>query len=469
MWIKLISPMTTARPMDSVWKTRMAPPLGLLVLGSLTPAMHEVTLEDENIGKIRLNDKPDLVGISVKVDTAFRAFEIADGYRARGIRVVMGGIHATACPDDCLKHSDSVVIGDAENTWPLLLADVEKGYLQCVYRNSGSVAAETIPVPRWNLLNHSKYLFTNTLTIGRGCPWRCDFCYNSSSNIDPSYRNKSVRQILNEIASLGIDHVMFIDDNFIGNPDFVRRLLPELKRLGITWHTAVSTNIGLYDDILDMMADSGCKSLFIGFESVNQKNMLNCHKAQNKIEKYDETIGKIHGRGMMVNASLVFGFDGDDASVFPATLEWLVRNRVSSMTAHILTPYPGTVLHGKLEAEGRIFDRDLRNYNTAHAVFSPAKMSREELESGYIKIYSDFYSWTNILRRLPVADGQLSAYLQFNLLYRKFGKQTSVLGRIFGMRRFADFARRISYPKWNSMRDSGKNILLNGNNLLEQN
>jgi len=465
VWIKLISPMTTARPMDSIWKTRMAPPLALLVLGSLTPDRHKVTLEDENIEKIRLDDRPDLVGITVKVDTAVRAFEIADRYRANGVRVVMGGIHATACPDDCVKHADSVVIGDAEEIWPILVEDAEQHSLKKIYRNSGTVDASRIPVPKWDMLNHGRYLFTNTLTIGRGCPWRCDFCYNSSPNIDSSYRTKSISQILDEISSLGTDHVMFIDDNFIGSPDFVRKLLPEFKRLGITWQTAVSTNIGLYDDILDMMADSGCKSLFIGFESVNQKNLLNCHKAQNKIEGYDATIEKIHKRGMLVNASLVFGFDGDDASVFPATLEWLVKNRVSTMTAHILTPYPGTVLFRKLEVEGRIIDRNLKHYNTAHAVFMPAKMSPRELESGYLKMYADFYSWINILRRLPISDSQIMAYLQFNLLYRKFGKQTSMLGSIFGMRRLAEFARRTSYPKWRK-RDADEIVLLNGRTAL---
>jgi radical SAM superfamily enzyme YgiQ (UPF0313 family) len=344
------------------------------------------------------------------------------------------------------------VIGDAEELWPALLTDVEQMRLKPIYKNDRRVEAAKIPIPRWELLKHDKYLFTNTLTIGRGCPWKCDFCYNSAENIDSGYRVKSIGQILAEIKSLRSDHVMFIDDNFIGDPAFVRRLLPEFKKLGITWHTAVSANIGLYDDILDMMAESGCKSLFIGFESVNQKSLLNCHKAQNKIESYDATIEKIQKKGILVNASLVFGFDQDDPSVFPATLEWLVKNRVSTMTAHILTPYPGTVLYKKLEREGRITDRNLQHYNTAHVVFNPAKISADELKKGYLKIYSDFYSWMNIVRRLPPAKSQMAAYLQFNLLYRKFGKQTSQLGKIFGMRRLANFARHLSYPSGNKVR-----------------
>ena len=460
MWIKLISPLTTARPMDSIWKTRMAPPLALLILGALTPKRHRVTVEDENVQKINLGDNPDIVGITVKVDTAPRAFEIADSYRAKGIPVAMGGIHATACPEDCITHCNSLVIGDAEEIWPQLVADAESGTLKNIYRNISRIDSSRIPIPRWELLNHGRYLFTNTLTIGKGCPWRCDFCYNSSENIDSGYRTKSISQILAEIESRKTDHVMFIDDNFIGDPNFVRRLLPEFKKLGITWHTAVSANIGLYDDILDMMAESGCKSLFIGFESVNQKNLLHCHKTQNKIERYDETIEKIHKRGMLVNASLVFGFDGDDSSVFSSTLEWLVKNRGSTMTSHILTPYPGTELYRRLESEHRIIDRNLRHYNTAHAVFTPMNISPADLESGYVKIYSDFYSWANILRRMPLADSQIMAYLQFNLLYGKFGRQTSMLGRIFGMRRLAEFARLVSYPRWKMFKGHGKCCLM---------
>lgn len=422
MWIKLISPRSTARPMDSEWKTRMAPPLSLLILGALTPKKHKVSIEDENVEKLCLNDKPDIVGITVKVDTVSRAFEISKGYRAKGIPVVMGGIHVTACPEDCLRHADAVVIGDAEEIWPQILLDAEAGGIKQIYRNAQTVDTGKIPIPRWELLRREKYLFTNTLTIGRGCPWRCDFCYNSADNVDAAYRTKTICQIIKEIESLNSDHVMFIDDNFIGNPGFTRKLLPELGKMNLTWHTAVSTNIGLYDDILDMMAESGCKSLFIGFESVNQKNLLNCHKTQNRIEKYSETVEKIHRRGMLVNASLVFGFDDDDSSVFQTTLEWLIKNRVSTMTAHILTPYPGTRLYKKLEEEKRIVDRDLRHYNTAHAVFSPKMLTCEELEAGYLQMYKDFYSWKNILRRLPLSDSQLLAYLEFNLLYRKYGK-----------------------------------------------
>jgi len=446
MKIKLISPKSSVRPMDSAWKTQMSPPLPLLVLGALTPPGHEVSLADENVERLRLDDHPDLVGLTVKVDTLYRAADIARKYRRRGIPVVMGGIHATARPSDCLPIADSVVIGEAESIWPRLLEDAARGRLRRVYRNRGPVDIATVPVPQWRLLHDQRYLFTNTIRIGRGCPWRCDFCYNSASNVDARYRMKPIRNILTEIESLGVRHVMFIDDNFIGNPTRSRTLLNELRKMDLVWHTAVSADIGHHDDLLDLMADSGCKSLFVGFESVNQANLRQCRKAQNRCEEYEQTIARIHARGMMVNASLVFGFDEDESDVFANTVHWLVRNHVATMTAHILTTYPGTRLYRNLLTEGRIIDHDLRHYNTAHCVFRPKKMTPDELEAGHRRAYKEFYSWPNILRRRPLAPGQMKAYLEFNLVYRKYGKLTCWIGKAVGMRMLARLARMIAYP-----------------------
>ena len=225
LWIKLISPRMSKRPMDSEWKIRMSPPLALLTLAALPPAPHRVTLEDENIEPARPDERPDLVGLTVKADTFHRAATISAGYRARGIPVVFGGIHPTACPGDCAPHADAVVIGEAEPLWAHILRDVQAGTLQPRYQTPGSVDPAVVPVPDWRLLRGKEYLFTNTIYAGRGCPWRCDFCYNSSANLDARHRAKPVPHILCEIESLGTDHVMFIDDNFIGSPSHARELL----------------------------------------------------------------------------------------------------------------------------------------------------------------------------------------------------------------------------------------------------
>jgi radical SAM superfamily enzyme YgiQ (UPF0313 family) len=239
---------------------------------------------------------------------------------------------------------------------------------------------------------------------------------------------------------------MFIDDNFIGDPDRARNFLRYHMPAGLTWHTSVSADIGKHEDILDLMAGTGCKSLFIGFETLNEKNLKGCGKRQNRISEYESTIGKIHDRGMMVNASLIFGFDHDGPEIFPATLDWLVQNKVETMTGHILTPYPGTKFHGKLLEAGRIFDFDLLHYNTSHVVFHPAGMSAEELNRGYFWIYREFYSWKRILERLPESRSQWTAYLLFNLLYRKYGKVISLAGKLGLMRSIAKLAKGVSYP-----------------------
>ncbi len=446
MRIKLISPRMSKRPMDSSLKTQMAPSLALLVLGALTPERHSVTLEDENVERLNLRDSPDLVGITVKADTAGRADFISGTYRRRGVPVVYGGIHPTACPDENLAHADAIVIGEAERVWPEILSDVEAGRLKRVYRQAGPTDPSEVPVPRWDLIRGKNYLFVNTLVAGRGCPWPCDFCYNSSPNIIRSHRMKPVAGILREIESLGVRHVFFIDDNFIGSPDRARELIRAMAPLGLTWHTAVSADIGRHEDILDLMAESGCKSLFIGFESINEKNLRACKKRQNSVEEYAATIRKIHDREIMVNASLVFGFDSDGPGVFRETLEWLVSQKAETMTSHILTPYPGTRLYKRLLEENRIIDFDLSHYNTSRAVFQPAGMSAEELEAGYAWIYREFYSLRRIVQRLPEAGSQMAAFLMFNFFYRKFGRAVSLVGRLGMMGPMARLAKIIAYP-----------------------
>jgi len=446
MEIKLISPGMTKRPMDTAFKTQMAPSLALLVLSALTPSGHRVYMEDENVERLHLKDSPDLVGITVKADTAKRSFEIAKKYRRRNIPVIFGGIHPTACPEENMAHADSIVVGEAEELWPQILADAEKGELRRIYQQGHPSDLSKSPVPDWSLVRGKNFLFTNTIVAGRGCPWQCDFCYSSSPNLFRGHRMKPVKNILAEIASLAVDHIFFIDDNFIGNLSRCRELLRAMVGLGLTWHTAVSADIGSHDDILDLMAESGCRSLFIGFETVNQQNLGACSKKQNKVEQYNRTIRKIHERGIMVNAGMVFGFDWDGPGVFAPTLNWLVSQKIETMTCHILTPYPGTKFHQRLLCENRIIDFDLTHYNTSRAVFRPLRMSKEELEQGYLRMYQEFYSLPNIWARLPDASSQWTAFLLFNLFYRKFGPAVSLLGKMGLMGVLGKLGKILAYP-----------------------
>lgn len=447
MKIKLIQPKMSLRPMDSEFKRRLAPSLALLTIAALTPAEHEVYIEDENIEKINFDDKPDLVGITINIDTSKRAYEIASIYKNKKIKLVAGGIHASANPDEALKYFDSVCIGEAEELWNIILNDLKGGKLKSRYWSDKPANLEITPAPRWDLIDGRKYLYTNIVSTGRGCPYACEFCYNSCDYTFHCTRNRPVRNVIQEIQALDTKHIMFIDDNFIGNIDWTKEFLSAIKPLGLTWNAAVSSNIIDHEDLLLEMGRCGCKSLFIGFETINEKAIRSVKKHQNKIELYEKLIKQLHSIGIMINASIVFGFDDDCPDVFKNTLDWLVKNKIETVTAHILTPYPGTVLYRKLLAQGRIIDFDGSHYNTSHVVFQPANMTSKELSEGYLRLYKEFYSYKNIIRRIPDNHSQRVPYLLFNLFYRKYGKLVSAASMAGAgyLNKLGKLARRLSY------------------------
>jgi len=445
MKIRLIQPRMSLRPMDSEFKRLMAPSLALLTLASLTPKHHEVYIEDENVREITFDDEPDLVGITVNVDTSIHAYKIADTYRKRKIPVILGGIHVSVNPVEALRHADSVCIGEAEELWDEILSDVQKGELKERYYNPNPTDLSKVPILKREFVNSSKYLYTNVVVASRGCPFSCEFCYNSCEYVHHKYRNRKIEDVIEEIKSLKTKHIMFIDDNFIGNINWTRSFLKEIKPLKLKWNAAVSANIWHHLDLLDEMSQCGCQSLFIGFESINKRSTDNVNKHQNHSIDYEKLIKEIHARKMMVNASFVFGLDYDGPDTFKNTLDWLVKNKVETMTAHILTPYPGTQLYKRFMEENRIIDFNLSNYNTSHVVFKPKNMTPDELMKGYLWIYKEFYSLKNIIKRIPDNREQLIPYLLFCFLYRKFGKFTSKAAKLGLLHRIGKLARKLSY------------------------
>lgn len=442
MKIVLIQPKMNKRPMDTDLKTSMAPPLSLLTLMGLTPEGHEVIMVNENVEKIDYNCGAELIGITITLDVMPRAVEIAQEFQRLGIPVVAGGIHVTSSPEECRGYFDAICIGAAERVWARMIGDAEVGRLQQVYHDMKGFRGEEIVSPAYNKIDKNRYLYTNIITTSRGCPNRCDFCYNSCQN--RSYIRRPVEDVLRDIEGLGTRHILFIDDNFIGVPSYTRELLNNLQGRDLKWSAAVTTKIADYPDLLDLMAETGCQSLFIGFESINNSSLQGVNK-DNQFEKYERLVTEIHSRGIMINASMVFGLDGDGPDVFKRTLAWLVKNKIETLTSHILTPYPGTELHSRMKEEGRITDHELSKYNTAHVVFKPEGMTTEELYKGYLWIYREFYSFRNIWRRIPERRAQRKSYLMFNIFYRKFGGFTSALARIIPMGVVGRLATRISY------------------------
>jgi len=440
--ILLIQPKMNKRSMDTDLKTRMSPPLGLFTLLGLTPPEHEVRIINENIERIPWKYPADLVGITVTLDVFPRACAIAERLQSRGIPVVAGGIHISCSPGTCLPHFDAICVGPAERVWTSMITDAAANKLKKVYQDAKDFRGEEIAPPQYSQINPRKYAYTNVVTTSRGCPCRCDFCYNSCEF--RFYVRRPIPDVLRDIRSLRTRHIYFVDDNFIGDPAYTRALLEQLEGLHLKWNAAVTTKILNHLDLLDYMVKTGCQSLFIGFESGNNSALAGVHK-DNRSEQYDQLAEELHRRGIMVNASLVFGLDGDGPETFENTLRWLVKNKIETMTAHILTPYPGTKLYERMEQEGRILDRDLAHYNTAHVVFQPQTISREELQKGYLRIYRRVYSFRNIFRRVPKNPKQRVPYFLFNFFYRKFGRVSAAICKLIPMHWLGRTAEWLSY------------------------
>ena len=431
------------RPMDTHIKNRMSPPLGLYTIANMFRDEHEVVIENENIQKLDLTDHPDIVGISVNVDSLPRALEIASEYKLKGVPVVLGGILPTMAPemipDGCV---DVICIGAAEGTWRDIVKDVQSRSLKKVYRCSHQLSGKDIISPAYDLIPKSNYLYSNILHTSRGCPFRCDFCYNSSP--ERWYVCRPIKDVVEEVKRCNRGHVMFIDDNFVGNPKWTRELLPELKALGIKWNAAVSINVVDIPGMLDLMKECGCQGLFIGFESINPSSVDGVHKVQNDVTKYEYAVKEIHKRGIMINASFVFGLDSDTKDTFQATVDWIVKNKIETVTSHILTPYPGTELYRRMKDEGRLLTEDLNLYDTAHVVMNPRNMTQEELYNGYLWVYEQVYSYKNIIRRIPDSIKQIPSYLMFNLFYRKWGKFTDWLCKKITYERIGFWGEKLS-------------------------
>lgn len=443
LYIKLIQPKMLRRPMDTDIKLHMAPPLGLLTIVSLLRNDHHVELENENIQEIHYEDTPDIVGISVTVDTLPRAIRIAQKFRKKGCKVIAGGIHITTASETIPENTfDVLCIGAAEGTWPQIIQDFQNHELKSVYRCQKPLTGKQIISPAYDFLKKGEYLYCNVIHTSRGCPFRCDFCYNSAAA--HHYVNREIKDVLADIKAVRSRHIMFIDDNFAGNPKWTKQFLKTIMPMHLKWSAAVSINAAYDEELLDLMKKSGCQSLFIGFESVNPVSVNGVHKIQNHTQDYEKAVRAIHARGIMINASFVFGLDGDTPETFRTTLDWIVKNKIETVTSHILTPYPGTALYDRMKAEGRILTDNLSLYNTAHVVYQPKGMTKKELYQGYLQIYKDIYSLKNIMLRCPEAKEIRAAYFLFNFLYRKYGKFTDKLCQIVTYEKIGLLAEKLS-------------------------
>jgi radical SAM superfamily enzyme YgiQ (UPF0313 family) len=374
------------------------PPLGLATLAAFLDPDDEVVLRDEHVEPLALDDEPDLVGIQVYVTSARRAYRVADQYRARGTYVAMGGLHVRACPAEALRHADTIFLGPADDTWPTFLRDLRAGNPKRVYVSRERTLLHT-PQPRRDLIQRSRYLVPNSIVVSRGCPHHCDFCYKDAFyQGGRSFYTRRVDEALEEIEGLPGRHLYFLDDHLFGSVPFASALFAGLRGMGRLWQAAGTVASVLRPRLMEAAAESGLRSLFVGFETLSPRNLQTHHKDHNLERDYRQAVRRLHDLGVMVNASFVFGMDDDDPDVFDRTVAWMIEEGIETATFHILTPYPGTALHRRLSAQGRLLHQDWDRYDTRHAVFRPARMSPEELEEGCRRAHRDFYRWGSILR-----------------------------------------------------------------------
>lgn len=379
-------------------KYSLFPPLGLATLAGYLNDDDEVTLQDEHVERLTLDDEPELVVIQVYITSASRAYALADHYRAKGAYVALGGLHVTSLPEEAARHADSIFLGPGEDTWPAFLADFRAGHPAPAY-TSRMRTLQGIPRIRRDLIKRSRYLVPNSIVVSRGCPHVCDFCYKEAFfKGGKSFYTQQVDDALGEIDRLPGRHLYFLDDHLLGNPRFAASLFAGMRGMGRLWQAAGTVQSVLRPGLLEQAAASGLRSLFVGFETLDPLNLREQRKFQNLNRDYTAAIRRLHDLGVMVNASFVFGMDEDDDSVFGRTVEWAITQGIETATFHILTPYPDTALYQRMESQGRLLHSNWDLYDTRHVVYRPAKLTPDTLEAGYWRAYRDFYTWRSIVR-----------------------------------------------------------------------
>lgn len=420
-FVLLINPFYPKSPHGSFGKHVLTPTLALTAIAGATPRDWQVRYWDENLlqGAPPAEPTPEVVGITVHLTFARRAYALARWYRERGSKIILGGLHAQSSPEEVAPHADALAIGDGVQLWPLILRDVEQGRLASRYQAGYETPFATDPLPRRDLLPRQSFLTTTSLIATRGCHNRCGFCYLSTDGLRIPYRMRPPEDIRAQFAADRQPYAVFTDNNLGSKPDYLRQLCHALKPLKKIWSAAVTLDVTDDPNLVSEMALSGCTGVFIGFESLSDDNLAHARKRTPRTEDYARRVQLFHDHGIQVNGSFVLGFDGDRKDVFALTAQWIEANRMECATFHILTPYPGTPLFRQMEAEGRLLHRNWELYDTAHVVFRPKHMTAPELSLGYDWIYRRLFSHASIWRRRPDGVASVLTYLSGCYLYKR--------------------------------------------------
>lgn len=399
MKLKLIAPRCCVESL-----TNSFPPYVLGVLAGLTPSYIDVSIQDQNVEEINFDEAVDVVGITVIVQTVKSAFEIADEYRRRGVKVFMGGIFAESNPYECLNHADSVIVSEVEEIWTNILEDFKNGTYKKIYKAEKRPEIKGLPLPRHDLLaKKGGYLTKNLIMISKGCLNRCEFC-SAGMHWKGQVKTRNISDIISEIKMLDTNEpLLFIDDNLMWDPEHAKELFRALIPLKIKW-ICCGACVSSVDDLelINLAKESGCIAILLGFETINKKSLRQSKKGFNRVENYIKTIEAFHNVNIAVQGTFIFGLDGDDLETFESTVNFIESSHLDMITINMLYPYPGTPLRERLERENRLIhdENEWANFTYKRLMFKPKNMTYEELENAFERISKRLASKESCAKRI---------------------------------------------------------------------
>ncbi len=378
-------------------------PLTLPYLAALVPDGNEVVLIDEKTQPVDMNPTCDVVMFSVWTLTSFRAYDLADHFRKKGIPVVMGGPHCFFHSQEVLRHADAVAIGEGEALLPDILSDLDRGRLKPVYRADTVADLSGLPLPRRNLLNPASYTRFHTVAVQttRGCPNRCEFCAERFY-LGTRYRMRPVDEVIDEVNASGARRIFFVDSTFAGHRPRTLELMEKLIPLQVRWSALWTADRVLDREFMGLARRSGLLHLNIGIESIKQDTLDGMNKRTTRADRLTEVVAILHDLGISYSFNLIFGWDTDTLEDFHRTLEFLEAQKVHAAFFNSFAPHRGTAIYRRFMDEHRILDdENMNRWPGVHAKIQPKNFSAQQLESELRRMYRKFYSWTSILRRLP--------------------------------------------------------------------
>ncbi|MGH6673333.1 MAG: B12-binding domain-containing radical SAM protein [Xanthobacteraceae bacterium] len=427
--IHLVNPKTDSLTTRPLYMNRAlySPLAGLLAVAAVIPRdRYEVVLTDENIEEVDFDLKADLVGISAMTSYVNRGYEIADRFRAKGIPVVMGGVHPSFMPREALRHCDAVVIGEVELVIDKLLDDLEQDSMRGTYKSDTLHPMVGMTMPRYDLLKKHRYVNRTFVQTSRGCHQGCTFCSEPLMN-GLKFRYRPVDEVIREVENCGSRIISINDADFFGTPDRPKEVMRALKGRGIQWQAGVTSKLAQDDRMLELAAESGCTMLSIGFESISRNTLKSVHKHVNRPENFAALVEKVHSYGIIVFGLFMFGFDGDDVSVFDETVRFNIDSSYDACAYSVLTPYPGTLTWYELKKANRIVSFDWEKYDQGHVVYRPAQMTGDQLRIGQGRAYDSFYTVPSIAKRFPIRGKRHRAqWLIYNIFMRRGSKTENI-------------------------------------------